>query len=265
MLNTKSKYCLDGVYEKDRRTLHEQIIAEILEGSLVGNTNPESFLVGGGSASGKGYATRLVIDAYKSEGTRVVHIDADAIKEKLPEYKEYISSVDREVVKQAAMVVHDESSDITDELLDICIKENRHFIFDGTMKNEEKYTRIISKLRKKAYRIRAFVVDIPMEVALKRAEQRFDDTDRFVPEHIIRESHKKIASTFLSIKDRVDGYALYDNTSDGNEAEQFAFKISPEEEEQVIDRERLKQFYAKSNIDIETVEKIQAKENLVDL
>jgi predicted ABC-type ATPase len=257
VLNTKNKFCLYGEYEKNRRSLHEQIIAETLEGTLVGNSNPESFLVGGGSASGKGYATRLVIDAYKSEGARVVHIDADAIKEKLPEYNQYISSNDREVVKQAAMVVHDESSDITYEILNICIEENRHFIFDGTMKNEEKYNRIISRLREKSYIIRVFVVDIPLDLALKRAEQRFKDTKRFVPEHIIRESHEKIASTFLSIKERVDGYALYDNTFDGDGAEQFAFKISPEEEEQVIDRERLKQFYAKSNIDIKIVEKIK--------
>jgi predicted ABC-type ATPase len=224
--NTKEKYCLYGEYDKNRRALHEKIIAETLDGSLVGNSNPESFLVGGGSASGKGYASRLVIDAYRSGGTNIVHIDADAIKEKLPDYQDYIISNDIEVVKQAAFLVHDESSDITEELLDICIEQNRHFIYDGTMKNEEKYKRIIARLKEKAYKIRAFVVDIPLDLAFKRAEQRFEETHRYVPEHIIRESHENIASTFLSIKSSIDGYALYDNTFDGTPAEQFAYRLS---------------------------------------
>lgn len=254
MKSTKETYCLEGMYAEDRRELHKKIIAEILEGSNSGNTEPESFLVGGGTASGKGYASRMVIDAYKTEGTLVVHIDADVVKEKLPEYNEFIASGERELLKLAATLVHDESSDITEELLNICIAENRHFIFDGTMKNKEKYEKIIEKLRGNKYNIRVFVVDISLELALQRAAKRFEDTYRYVPVDVITDSHKNIASTFFSIKDKVDSYSLFDNTSEENAVTAFAIKLSDESGEEVIDQSRLKEFYAKSNINIEKVE-----------
>ncbi len=98
------------------------------------------------------------------------------------------------------------------KLLKICMKRKINCMYDGTMKNEVKYKKLIQQLRLAGFSIKAIIVDVPIKVALERSNLRFKVTGRLVPQSIIEESHMKVATTFSKIKDLIDCYTLYDNT-----------------------------------------------------
>ncbi|PFU78716.1 Zeta toxin [Bacillus cereus] len=244
MKTTREKYVINGEYTIERKLLHNEIIESFLKGQLQQEQEPEAILLGGGSAAGKSSIGELVIKGYKLQKQNMIWIDPDKIKEKIPEYQDAMESEDIESMKQAAFLVHDESSDITMKLLKICMKRKLNFMYDGTMKNEVKYIKLIQQLRQAGFSIKAIIVDVPIKVALERSNMRFKVTGRLVPEHIIEESHMRVATTFSKIKDLIDCYTLYDNT--GKEPEVFAFKESKRVKEIIVDESRNDQFYDKS-------------------
>lgn len=136
----------------------------------------------------------------------MVYIDSDEIKKEIPEYEFY----QEKYPKYAAFYVHDESSDISKELLNESINQELPFVYDGTMKNIEKYKKIIKDLREKNYFITMIIVDVPYDIAILRNKARYEETGRMVPESIIKETHQAIPSSFLALKDLVDEYYLYD-------------------------------------------------------
>ncbi|MCU5120410.1 Zeta toxin [Bacillus thuringiensis] len=244
MKTTREKYVINGEYTIERKLLHKEIIESLLKGQLQQEQEPEAILLGGGSAAGKSSIGELVSKGYKLQKQNMIWIDPDKIKEKIPEYQDAMESEDIESMKQAAFLVHDESSDITMKLLKICMKRKLNFMYDGTMKNEVKYIKLIQQLRQAGFSIKAIIVDVPIKVALERSNMRFKVTGRLVPEHIIEQSHMRVATTFSKIKDLIDCYTLYDNT--GKEPEVFAFKESKRVKEIIVDESRNNQFYEKS-------------------
>ncbi|MFK4011747.1 zeta toxin family protein [Bacillus cereus] len=244
MKTTREKYVFNGEYTIERKLLHNEIIESFLKGQLQQEQEPEAILLGGGSAAGKSSIGELVIKGYKLQKQNMIWIDPDKIKEKIPEYQDAMESEDIESMKQAAFLVHDESSDITMKLLKICMKRKLNFMYDGTMKNEVKYIKLIQQLRQAGFSIKAIIVDVSIKVALERSNMRFKVTGRLVPEHIIEESHMRVATTFSKIKDLIDCYTLYDNT--GKKPEVFAFKESKRVKEIIVDESRNDQFYEKS-------------------
>lgn len=244
MKPTREKYVINGEYTIERKLLHNEIIESFLKGQLKQEQEAEAILLGGGSAAGKSSIGELVIKGYKLQKQNMIWIDPDKIKEKIPEYQDAMESEDIESMKQAAFLVHDESSDITMKLLKICMKRKLNFMYDGTMKNEVKYIKLIQQLRQAGFIIKAIIVDVPIKVALERSNMRFKVTGRLVPEHIIEQSHMRVATTFSKIKDLIDCYTLYDNT--GKEPEVFAFKESKRVKEIIVDESRNNQFYEKS-------------------
>ncbi|KAB2399922.1 MULTISPECIES: zeta toxin family protein [Bacillus cereus group] len=233
MKTTREKYVINGEYTIERKLLHNEIIESFLKGQLQQEQEPEAILLGGGSAAGKSSIGELVIKGYKLQKQNMIWIDPDKIKEKIPEYQDAMESEDIGSMKQATFLVHDESSDITMKLLKICMKRKLNYMYDGTMKNEVKYIKLIQQLRQAGFSIKAIIVDVPIKVALERSNMRFKVTGRLVPEHIIEESHMRVATTFSKIKDLIDCYTLYDNT--GKEPEVFAFKESKRVEEIIVD------------------------------
>ncbi|MFD1608503.1 zeta toxin family protein [Oceanobacillus luteolus] len=191
----------DGDYTEDRKKVHSQIINYYLK--LVEsheNEELEAILLGGGSNSGKStIIEELELDDF-------ITIDSDEIKQHLPEYEEY----QRDEPEMAAFFVHDESSDISHELLNKSIALVKPFLYDGTMKNTEKYREIIKELREKNYFITMIVVDVPVDLAFQRNRARFEATGRAVPDHIVTETHDAIPNSFSELKNLVDEYYLYD-------------------------------------------------------
>ncbi|MFU1996713.1 zeta toxin family protein [Priestia megaterium] len=240
---TKEKYFIDGDYIEERKALHEVIINKILK-ETERKDLPEAFLLGGGAASGKSTVRDEIILAEHDEKEDFTNIDSDEIKKYIPEFSK-ILLIDMD---KAAVIVHDESSDIAEKILNQCIERKQHLIYDGTMKNLEKYEALIKELRQNGYKINGVMVNLPLDLAIERAEIRASIENRVVPLSIIKESHMEVPDTFYKIKEQLDNYAVYDNS--GEFPELVAFKEKNDKEEMVIDKEKYAEFFLKANINI---------------
>lgn len=236
---TKDKYYQNGEYTKVRQNLHNKIVKKFIsqKGHNPDLTGLEAVILGGGSGAGK---TSILKDVIGEDG--YVIVDADKIKEEIREYR----MLKRAKNPLAADVVHQESSDIATFLLNRTIDIPENLIYDGTMKNAEKYKPIISSLKENGYSVHMVVVDADVEVAVNRVLVR-NGEGRFVSEGMVRESNKLVAKSFMELKDLVDSYTIYDNSINGASPEEIAFK-DPGCEIEIIDQAAFDRFIAKCNL-----------------
>ena len=236
---TKEKYYKKGQYMKSRVKLHERIVQKFIADK---GYNPElkgleAIILGGGSGVGK---TSVLQDIIGEDG--YVIIDADKIKEDILEYK----LLKRLKNPLASDIVHDESSDIATFLLNSTIAIPESLIYDGTMKNPEKYKAIIDSLKDAGYIVSMVVVDADVEVAVDRVKLR-NQEGRFVSEEIVRKTNRLVAKSFLELCDLVDSFSIYDNSVNNAYPTEIAYKDLGEEVE-VIDKPSFERFIAKSRL-----------------
>lgn len=208
--DTKKKHSIDSKkYTKERHLLHKQIVKK-LENSMSfpkKGDRPVAILIGGGTASGKTFIRKKIIEKEVQKlGIVASTVDLDEIKEFIPEYKEYKKTNP----DQAASLVHKESYDIGNLLLKKLIKNRQCFIYESTMSRTKKYKRLVNQLTKNDYETHVYITDVPLTVAIKRAEKRALITGRTVPKEIIKRTHKFVPQTFLAVKDDVNSYHIYD-------------------------------------------------------
>lgn len=238
--STKDRYTEDKEYTKARQEKHKEIMDDFFNSNVNLLTPPEAILLGGGSGVGKSTMMDFLLKDFENRDIPIVVIDSDKIKEKIPEYEEKLKS-DK---KNAASYVHDESSDISADLISKCISEGKNFIYDGTMKNLEKYKGIIQNARDNNYAVVAMVVDTSIDIARDRVYVRFKKTGRNVKDEDIVASHKGVSQVYPILKDMVDEYFLVDTSSDEVPFKYVVTKFRGHEEE-VHDEEKLQQFLEK--------------------
>lgn len=204
---TYAIYTVNSEYVAERKERHNLIIIKKTEGK--DSKDPASaVLTAGGSGSGKSFFIKELFLSSTEEN--YVLIDSDNIKEELPEY---IAEVEKQNL-DAADIVHDESGYIANSLLEFCILNKLSFIYDGTMSNFTKYNLIVTNLKKHNFNISGLYVDIDVEIAIKRATKRAEDTGRAVPEKVIRDTNLNSAKSFYQLFSKFDEAILFNNTSD---------------------------------------------------
>lgn len=214
-LDTKERFRTPGGdYTPERRQLHDAIIDRFLEGKTP-VANPEAVVLGGGPASGKSTLERA---EGLSSGNKVL-INADEIKELLPEYREGKGD------PTIAGFVHEESSDISKELTRVAAEKGYNIVLDGTGDSAvEKLGGKVAVMRAAGHTVVAKYVSLPTDMAVKLAHERgmklaaAGKVGRFVPESYLRETHAAVSRTFAAalqqgLFDRAD---LYDTTIHGN-------------------------------------------------
>lgn len=235
-LKTKKMHTNEsGEYTEQRKELHNEIISFFIDKIEKDENNSvvDAVLLGGGSNSGKSTIANNLPE-------NMVIIDSDEIKEHIPEYEQF----QKEHPLLAARYVHDESSDISSSLLQQTMNDGFALIYDGTMKNVEKYQNIIKDLKSKGYFVTLIIVDVPIEIAKERNKVRFMETGRMVPESILMETHQAIPSSYLALKDYADEYYLYD-TRNGEPV--LIAEKNQENGEIVYESELLEEFLKKMN------------------
>lgn len=208
---TQDFYKSSKGYTKERSKLHKNIIQGILDSanSPKNGEKPIAVLMGGGTASGKGtIRDNVVVPKLQSAGINVGITDCDDIKEQLPEYHHF----QQQDPSSAASRVHHESMDIAMEAFDELVKNKKNLLFDGTMRDVDKYSSMIEKLHKAGYHVSIVGTDVPIEIARQRSEQRSKSTHRGVPEGILTGTHGNFALTYPQLINQVDSYSLYDNS-----------------------------------------------------
>lgn len=196
----------NGEYPPERKKLHEKIIASYLDHVLVPRPGvpKEALFMAGGTAAGKSTILNLLMD--KDTQKNFVVVDPDSIKEHIPEYQEATGKS----AKNAAFMVHEESSDIADEIKRRALEQGKHIIVDGTLKNFKKYHSMMEDMKKKGYKLNIIMVDTDVSIAKQSAASRAERTGRHVPHDIIEDIYPKARASFLKLKDMADDYQVYD-------------------------------------------------------
>jgi len=198
-----------GEYTEERMKLHEYIVHDMTSKTICipqEKGHPIAVLMGGAPGSGK--STYIKKNAKYLESDKIWKVDADAVREYLPEYEGWNSSS-----------THQESRDIVNELISTFDKPCKHdLLYDGTMSNSKKYIPLIKKLKRIGYLVFIIYMDVPKEISIERAMNRYRNNSggkikygRYVPMSVIDDFYKTGKEGLDEIKKSVHGYIVVDS------------------------------------------------------
>lgn len=199
-LETNKKYSdTNGAYTYKRQEKHDEILNKIFEhadkAKPKNGEKPTVVFLGGRGGSGKSKFDGLV---YNKENYIV--LDADAIKEMLPEYQGF-----------NAYQVHEESSDILNTALARARKQGLNVVLDATMKTLSSTENKIKSFSENGYNIEMYYMHLPREKAAERAIGRFmGDRGRYVPLKVLL-GMKDNEANFDKLKKYASKWAFYNN------------------------------------------------------
>jgi predicted ABC-type ATPase len=157
---------------------------------------PIFIMLGGRGGSGKSRFAGMV---YNPPPCLV--LDADSIKERLPEYAGW-----------NAGILHEESSELLDSALDFARNARVNVVLDATMRTAESAIKKIKAFKDAGYRIEAHYMFLPRQEAAKRAVERFlnPESGRFVPINVVL-SNTTNEDSFEQVKPYCDAWSFRDN------------------------------------------------------
>lgn len=232
--STEDRFKINGKWSRKRvKDVHNRIYDKVMR-NAVSSEKPTAVLLMGGTASGKGTATKSFIGDIKQQlGVDLVNLDVDEIKKDIPEYNTFNKT-------EAASNVHEESSFIGKKIRKTIVNNKVNFINDATFSDKEKAEKLIKYLKSRGYNIRLINVSTDIDEAKRRESGRAERTGRKVPVDILEHSHIDSVDTFNSIKDKVDDYHLIDNNSSTP-------KIIASKEKGIIDDRAFSNYQNKKN------------------
>jgi phage portal protein BeeE len=206
--DTENEYMENGVYNADRRKLHAKILSKYkkaLYQAKAHNGKPKIVFLAGLTASGKSRAVaRIFSEPEKAhdtmrtdtEGNKYIYLNADNIKEMLPEYDKGFG----------AAYVHEESSTLVKKLLKEAQNRKVNIIFDGTLSNEDSSYKKFEQSKKKGYETRLIHVTNTTQNAMENAKKRFKSSGRYTPLENIERAATGLDKTIERLKNEVDKY-----------------------------------------------------------
>ena len=197
----------------ERAYLHQQIIKKVT-GNVPQSSNPTFYMLGGGPASGKSSLIKSGAVGVPDK-TKAVQINADDIKEMLPENPRMREGNDSDFFN-AARFSHEESSILARVIQRVAIKQNQDIVLDGTGDSKiQKLSDKVNEARQAGYKVNGIYVTIPTNMAWERSVQRaLGETKRYVPEDVVRSTHRDVSNTLRqAIEGNLfDSVSLWDNT-----------------------------------------------------
>jgi predicted ABC-type ATPase len=188
-------------YSPERAALHKKIInsfftpEKIAAAVPVDGAAPVLTVLGGRGGSGKGQLKGLAYDPDKA-----VVIDPDKIKKLLPEYEGW-----------NAAQVHEEASDIMDEVMEVARAEKLNLVVDATMKTADTALERVKTFKAAGYKVDVPYMHLPRQEAAKRAVNRFlGKEQRYVPTHVIL-GNKTNEDSFEKVRKHADSWSFWDN------------------------------------------------------
>jgi predicted ABC-type ATPase len=162
-----------------RREFKLQIVNKYSKSEKVKTSDkPLAILTSGGTASGKTAAVELFLSSPEARKTGgFLRIDFDLIKRDLPEYVE----MEKRKLRKAAEYVHRESADIASKIFNKAIKKKCDFVFDSTLVNYKLSLERLQRLKKRGYSIIIVSSFTRLDEAIRRAEARYKQGGRWVP------------------------------------------------------------------------------------
>lgn len=207
--STASAHIVDGEFTPERVALHDSIVEKALDGIPPAIGQPQFYMLGGGPASGKTTAISSGVADVPST-TEAVHINADEIKEMLPETQSMMA----EGSPDWAAASHEESSYISARIVAAAQERGLNVVLDGTGDTSEKsLLGKIAQARVAGFGVQGVYVTIPTDEAVDRANSRAERTGRVVDESVIRDTHASVSNILPNVLDAFDSVQLIDNTN----------------------------------------------------
>ena len=210
----------DGEFTPERQALHEQIIRKAFEGVSKPEGQPTVYFLGGGAASGKSTAIEDgTLGVPTADSGLAVHIDPDALKEELPEYRDMARAKD----SAAAEYVHEESSYLANSIAAIAREQGYNVVLDG-VNSGMKVAGKIEDYRADGYKVEGHYVTRPTEEAVLNNQGRFqraldkldagvpDVYPRYVPADRVIAGHQEVSRNFEALAPLFDRATLTDMT-----------------------------------------------------
>jgi predicted kinase len=220
-------------WNAERAFQHAQIVESILARSEHVPQDRKGVIAGGLPGAGK---TTTLQDAGIVDPRDYISINPDDIKEEMAA-RSMIPHVEGLTPMEASTLVHQEAGSIADALAHRAMSDGRNVMWDVTMSNGQATEWAMSEMRKNGYRkIDGLFVDVPAAVSEARVQARWQDGverwlggdqtsygGRYVPPSVTRRAHgtgdvSTPRRTFESLKDGFSTWALYDNSSEGEQA-----------------------------------------------
>jgi predicted ABC-type ATPase len=233
----------------ERQAFVDGVIGDILaQHSPAAPGEQVAVLLGGGPGAGK--TTTLIEAGIVELPPDAVTINADELKEALPEYRAMGLAGDPTL----AAFTHEESSYMAKQLTRQAAAGGYNIVIDGTGdSSQENLSKKIGHLQDQGYFVRGDYATIPTDLAVDRAEDRADRpafpgarVGRVVPESVIRETHAGVSRVLPKIIEEgaFDEVRLYDTTM--RNAVLIA-RASDGRTLDVVDRQRYSEFLAKAS------------------
>lgn len=128
-------------------------------------------------------------------------IDSDAIKKVLPEFAN----------GYGGNVVHEESSEINEEILNKAIERGDNIVHPILGANAEKLGDMIDNFHKHGYKVMLCFKDMPISIVKARLLSRFLKTGRFIPLHVIGKAEKGFPESYEVNKVKADAFVRSTN------------------------------------------------------
>lgn len=242
-----------GAITPERKALHDAIIRSIVFGNgqwePTKSERPTAWMMGGGPASGKTFLRQGgYFDTPKRGST--VHLDADEIKEMIPEF----ATLKEELIAKgmdptaAAAAVHAESTYIQREAMKLATESGFDVVVDSTGDGGLKsFHGRIDILKDAGYKIKGRVADVSIAMAVDEAKKRLDREGRGVDQKVVIDTHIDVARAVLySLQNGVyDDFELVDNEDHKNPRTIAAMKDG---ELVIYDRKAWSEFISKATL-----------------
>ena len=233
--DTFEQHQIGGEWTPERKKLHDAIITKVMKGAV--RHEEKTFrILGGGGGAGK---SSLIRAGYIPVEGAVI-INADDIKDMLPEYREGLQKKD----SKSAAFVHEESSYLSKLAMKAAADGGFDYMLDGTGDSTiNSIRRRVGIPREKGYRIVADYVTVDTETALQRNIARAEKTGRMVPPSALEHAHRQVSAIFEEIvkEGLFDDVDLWDTNGETKKIAQYK-----EGKFEVLDQEAFDRFLAKA-------------------
>lgn len=187
--------------------IHEPYYKAVQKG-IPRTDKPTVRMTGGGPASGKSKAILENPEAGIPSKLKSSHIDPDAAKKAIPEYKQMVNAKD----EAAAGIMHEESSHMAKAAVKRALGKDpktgkvngTDVVYDSVGDSGiDKLSAKVAKFREQgAARVESDYVTVDVDEAIRRAVDRAKNTGRHVDEGVVRSSHADITDTVFGAIDR---------------------------------------------------------------
>ena len=192
--------------QAERRAI---VINAFAKAKPVVGRKPILFMMSGGGGAGKSSLLKKLQKTgdVPNEESGAVFVNSDDIKTLLKHYKDIFAAGDY----RASMVVHEDSSKMSKDILSAAKGAHYDIVFDATMSDHNKGMRRINEFKAAGYEVRMFNVTTDPQLAVERAMNRYKDTGRYVDPEEIQYAHARFGQALPDYEKSVDYFRTYSN------------------------------------------------------